>query len=367
MTFQIANKIDFIEDRELQAFVLIEEAGNSLPSFQLTFTTSDESILHLLHEENDLKVSYGKDQNNLLTSILVPLKIESARVGENKRQITCSGLYSALLFLGNSNLFLSSKKSGLEVLKDIASKYFKVIGNVDKSKDSQVWIQHNITDRTFLNNLWLRSDLGDSFPSIGITSDGRFVLKDTLKFLKEDYDWRFVTELKDTTKDILYDPDPVFSFDSSLVNNWTGYGRQKLIYNPEEGTTTYVKELADNFIANNKSVVKREGIEKRFAAIGVVNDNVHPNYHSSYQYNIANLAQLSSLKLTLSFSGEFKDVKVLDKVLYLEDSVNDLTNKSAEYHSGTYIVSKVSRSFSTRVLTTLVQICREAPNKTIKG
>jgi len=365
ISFSIGGKTDFIAQNELANFALIEDAGNSLPTFQLSFVTPDESILDYLHEGNDLNVSFGRNQEELYNSVLTATHVESQRIGENRRQITIAGIYSTLAYLGNSNLLLSDKKSGIEVLIDVASKYFKVESNITKSADKQTWVQPNISDRTFINKLWLHSDLGDSFPAIGITSSGKFIVKDVKKSLNESYVWRFTTIPSDPSKDILYDPDPIFSFDTGLINNWVGYTREKLVYDVESGKTSFVKEIADQTLSNNTSLVKRAGIEKRFAAIGITNDNVHDNYWICYQKNLTSLASFGGMKVTLSFSGQFYPVSVLDRVTYLEDSISPSTSgipSSAQYHSGEYLVSKVSRSISDGTLTTLVQLVREAPN-----
>lgn len=365
LSFSIGDQIDFIAENELFNFALIEDAGNTLPTFQLSFITPNEKILAYLHEGNDLKVSFGRTNSSAIDSLLTPTKVESNRVGENRRQITIAGIYSSLAYLGNSNLFISDKLSAIEVLISVVSKYFKVESNIEKSLDKQHWVQPNQSDRAFVNTLWLRADLGDSFPAVGVTSDGRFIIKDVLKSLNEDYKWRFTTAPTDLKRDILYDTDPVFSFDTGLVNNWVGYSREKLVYDLESGSTSFVKEVAENTLSNVKELVKRKGIEKRFAAIGVTNNNVHDNYWVSYQKNLTNLASFGGMKLTLSFSGEFKPIAVLDRVSYSEDSISPSSTGlpgAAEYHSGEYLVSKVSRSITNRQLTTLVQLVREAPN-----
>lgn len=368
-TFSIGDQNDFIAENELEAFVMIEEAGNSLPTFQLTFISAIDTILSVLHEDNDLLVSYGKSAENMITSRLAITRVESNRVGQNRREITVVGLYSALGFLGNSNLFITEKVSGLEALQTIVKKHFTLKSNIDKSLDAQNWVQPNITDRAFVNKLWLHSDLDNSFPAVGISSDGTFIVKDVLKELAEfknknpNYTWRFTPDPNDVTRDIMYDGDPVFSFDTSLINNWVGYGRQRLVYNTEGGTTSFVRQVAEPAISLTDQMVTRTGINKRFAATGIHNNNVHKNYWPAYQKNVASLAGFSSMKVTISFRNQFYPVKVLDLSMYLEETIEGNSSKSAQYHSGLYFISKVSRSISNRTFTTLVQMTREAPNQ----
>jgi hypothetical protein len=363
LSFTVGKEKDFIAPDELLIFSLIEEAGNALPTFQLSFLTVKDSILYSLNEQNSLNVSYGKTTQNTVTSRLVVTKLESNRVGENRRQITVIGLYAALGYLGTSKQFISDKKSGVAVMKDIVSPYFVPDFNIDSSTDTQNWIQYNISDRKFVNDLWLHADLGDSFPTIGISSDVRFILKDVLKDINKDYKWRFTTRNEDAKRDILYDTDPAFSLDTGLINNWVGYSREKLVYNMEEGSSAFVKEEVEPTLSLANKLVKTADVEKRFASVGVINENVHENYWKSYQKNLASLAQFSSMKLTLSFRDKFVPIRILDLCMYMEEEIEGNADQASEYHSGLYFVTKVSRTIANSTFVTLVQICREAPNK----
>ena len=108
-------------------------------------------------------------------------------------------------------------------------------------------------------------------------------------------------------------------------------------------------------------LVKSKDVAKRYGSVGMLNENTDNNYWLAYQRNLAMLAEFSSLKVTLSFTGRYYPVRILDLCMLTEAPMN--SNESTEFHSGLYIVSKVSRSIANRIHTTVVQLVREAPNK----
>ncbi len=356
--FSVGGLTDFLSEEELISFTLIEKAGNVLPEFELSFVTSNEEIFSHLHEGNTLSVSFGKTKDDMVTAILRPANMDCTRRGQNQRIVTVQGLYNALGYLSSSRLFISDKKSGVEVMNDIVSKYFTPQFNVEKSKDTQRWVSPNRSDKKYVNELWMHSDFGESFPAVGITSDGVFILKDIMKDLKTPYDWRLVTSAKDD-KDLLYHGDPMISVKTGFVNSFVGYGREKVVYNLETGDESAVLERAIPTVAITEHLSKSSDVEKKFAGTGMINDNVHSNYWISYQRNFSQLASFANVTATFVSYGEFSKVRVLDKVMYKDEQ----GRSSAEFNSGLYYVSKVARSISGRQFSTTIALSRESFNK----
>ena len=360
--FSIGNKKDFIDEGDIDLFKIIEEAGNVLPIFQLTFRTKDDTILGLLNEGNDLEITYGPDINNVVQIKLNISKVVSNKVGSDHRRITLTGLYSALEYLTNPNLIISDKKSGVAVLKEIVEKHFESEFNISTSNDSQIWIQNNLPDKLFVNELWFHSYVPNSFIAVGVSTEGKYILKDMKKALASGiHDWKFTPKIVDTVKDIAYDGDHVLEDNSGFINNWFGYGRKKLVYNLEAGTDQTVSEEALSLLSLVGTLPQKSGIVQRLANIGMLNDNVHINYWKAYMANITNLVMFGSVKLSLKFSGVFKPLKILDLIMLKDDQLG-AANQASESYSGLFVVSKVVRSLHDRVFTTTVQCVRESVN-----
>jgi hypothetical protein len=364
--FKIGDRDDFINEEDLHIFKLHEEAGNVLPTFLLSFDTIDDSVMKLIHEGNDLEVSFGRDLNSLQDISLVVTSVAPIRSGDSKRNISVTGLMSKLPYISTDRVSISDSKSGIEVLKEITSRYFNTTNfNITKSIDKMYWVQSSLTDRQFINQLWMHSDVPDSFIACGISSDGNFILKDIKKDLKTKFKWRFTNDQVEKN-DIGFDGDFVINLNSGFINHWVGYPREKLIYDLEAGTESKIMETATPITALTTEISRRADIEKRYAVAGVQNENVHANFWQAYLRNLTNLGVLGSVGLILSFGNRFEKIRVLDQVMFKEDDVATPKGESSEFLSGIYFVSSVTRILQNRQFATTVKIARESFNQ-LKG
>lgn len=364
--FTIGALQDAISEEDLHSFTLIEKAGNVMPEFELIFSTEREDLFSYLHEDNKLDVSFGKDVNSLTTVSLSCAGIECIRQGRQKRTLSITGLLSPPSYLSSSRTLITSSKSAVEVIKDVVSPYFTPVFNISKSSDTQRWIQPNWSDKKFVNEVWLHADLPGSFPAVGISSAGRFILKDIKKDLLTKPKWRFGKDVQNEETDIIYSGDPIFKIKTGFINNFVGYGREKIIYNLEDGDETTILEKAEPIVALTNKMARSAGVEKKFAASGIINDNTHANYWQSYQRNFAYLAAFGNVLTTVHFTNYFADISVLDQVLFKdEDPLKTATSPSSEFNSGIYYVSKVVRNIAGRQFTTTVELCREALNQLV--
>lgn len=361
--FKLGQENDFIREEDLVEFTLIEEAGNILPTWQIAFSTNNESVISSFNETNIFEVSFGKDLNDLVSAPLAVQSIDVFRQGNDKRLINANGVYNALGYLGDSKLTTRPNASAVSIIKQIASNYFNYSKeSISTSNDSQTWIQPSISDRKFVNELWLHSDLGNGIPAIGISSGGDFIIKDLRQEGAKKFKWKFTYNNQD--KDgIIYDGDYVFQDKTSFINTWTGYGRQKYVYDIESGVENEICIRPEPLIALTSKIARSNDVNKRFTKTGMTSDNTHDNYWLSAMQNVMNLAQLSATKITLSFPNKFVDIKVLDQVQFIDDSTKSDGNQASGFNSGVYFVTKVARTVSNRQIATVVEICRDSVNE----
>jgi len=364
LSFNLEDKKDFIKEADLAEFKLIEEAGNLLPTFELNFKSEDETILPLLNEGSDLDVQFGQDRDSLQDIALSVIKVKSQREGLSARNYQVIGILSALPYITDSQLSISTSKSGVEVLKDIVSKNFKTKFNILKSNDKQIWIQPNSSDKKFVNELWMHSFLNNSFIATAISAESKFILKDIKKDLDrsfgKEFDFRFTNTPK-TSTDIPYDRDYILETQTGFLNNWMGYGREKLVYLLETGLDEFILEKPDPILSLTKELARRSGIEKRFAGTEMQNDNTHDKYWEAFLNNLTNLAVIGSVSLTLSFHNLFAPIQLLDLAMFRDDALSE--PGSAEFHSGLYYVSKVTRIVGKKQFITMVKLVRESLNQ----
>lgn len=169
---------DFIEIGDLELFKIVEEAGGYLPIFEMRFTTFDTKVIQAVNEGNILVVSMGVTPENAFSSRFRITNATTYQAGDNKRMIHMLGMYDAREYQNNQKVSISEEKSGIEVIREIASRYFKVKGNVTESQDSQRWIQPTVSDMRHISEIWKHSSLANSFPLIGVGALGTFIIKD---------------------------------------------------------------------------------------------------------------------------------------------------------------------------------------------
>lgn len=366
--FSLSGYEDFIDEGNISNFVIIEEAGNVLPTFQLLFKSNDETMTKLINEGVEIQLQFGKE-NPDLQAVLTPTKIKLGRVGDGYREVNIIGLYSAKKYIIEPRLRISSSVSGVEAISTVVNTYFRTNFNITSSSDSQKWIQYNITDKKFVNDIWLHSYIPNSFILIGITSDGAFILKDmrtiVQNYLSSGPDWKFTANVVDD-KDIPYSGDYTIENNTGFLNYFAGYGKTKLKYNFELGTSESIIPEAFKYLVSSNNLNRSNDIGSRFTGIVGNSDNVHSYYQLAMLNNITNLAILSSLKVIVSFTNVFKTIKILDLVMLKDAAIGTNTvQRSSETTSGLYIITKVSRQLQGRRFMTTVEMCREGLNELI--
>ena len=316
-----------------------------------------------MNETNVFEVSFGKNLDELVSAPLSIQSVDIFRQGNDKRLVNANGVYSALGYLGDSKLSNRPSTSAVAVIKEVASTYFNYSkDSITTSNDSQTWLQPSISDRKFINELWLHSDLGNGIPAIGISSAGEFIVKDIRQEGNKPFKWKF-TYNPTQPNEIEYDGDYIFQDKSSFINTWTGYGRQKFVYDLESGETSEICLKPEPLVALTNKIARNEAVSKRFTKVSMSSSNVHTNYWISAMQNVSNLAQLSANKITLSFPNRFIDLKVLDQVMFSDDNVKSGGNATAGFHTGIYFVTKIARTVSSRQLATVVELCRDSMNE----
>lgn len=361
LSVNLGGNSDFIQVEDLIELSIYEYAGNILPTFELSFRSYDESIFKFLNEGNSISIQIGRTSGESEDVKLFPSSLDTAKDGANARIYKVSGFAASTDYITNHNTQITSMKSAIEVAIATASNSFpKVVSNITKSKDKQKWIQPSISDKQFLNDVILRSDLGSSFPVFAITSTGSFIINDLEKLLEAKFNWK-LTKDKNKDNDIVYDSDVTIESQAGFINNWIGYGKELNVIDSVSGDDIKVFEDPKVIMSMSNTLDKSQTIKKRFGGSRFISDNVSSTYWSAYNHNLQSLANLSKIDNTLSFTDEYYPVKVLDIVMFNEES-NSNDKMSGEEQSGLYIISGVIRTFQAKRMSTVLILNREAFN-----
>lgn len=356
---------EFMEHDDLEILKIVEEAGNVLPTFALSFETYLEEVLSKMNDGAIIKVSMGVDIEHMEDYELSVSKFTSEVIGNATIKISCVGFASKINFITDQPIQITAEKSGVEIAIETASKNFKVDSNITKSKDKMKWIQYSITDKKFVGDCLLHCDLLDSYVASAITASGKYIIRDIKKYVKSlngSYDWKFTKDNDGKDNTIIIEGGLNVTSRSGFINNWTGYKKISNGINIKKSKTTDVfTEDTDVLLSLASELDKAKTITDRFSGTRVLSDNVHETYWECYEKNLKGLASLSRLGIPVSFSNEFKAVEPLQIAMYSQPSTNN-ENEASEYVTGLYIISNVTKTIQANMFNITCILNREALN-----
>lgn len=363
MLFSIGPFNDFILEENLVQLKIIEQAGNVMPMFEMTFKCSSSKMLKYLNETNPLRVQLGVKE----------IKIDTEyRIYHKTINYDSNGWYIITLYclMNVSNYLLSPKRrtfgnelsdgtpiSGLDILLTVANENFSVVEtNIQHSEDYMLRIQPGISNKQFVDELWSTLYLPDSFALTAITMSGKFRCMDMRSLVTTDPVWNFTFKPVSTKKDIEVKKRTVD--DNSGINNYLfGYIRQQEFWN-EDSLEHYVSTTGNETLMSMSSSFNRDDIWLQNTQVAT-NDNMFNEYWECRANNLSNWALFSSINAQCHFEPGWYDVQCLDLVMC---SLQDPNGQPEEAFSGLAMVSAVSRIFKNRQIKTVVSLNREGFN-----
>lgn len=364
MSFSIGPFEDFIQEEDMSMLKLVEGAGNIMPLLEMHFKTSNMQLLGYLNETNVFKVQLGvKDIKYDLE-----FRIKGKHIDMESR-----GNYDVTIraLMNNNNYLITPMRrtfgnvtsddksiSGLEVIMTVAHENFSAIEtNISKSDDCMLRIQHGISNKQFIDEIWETLYTPDTFVLTGITSSGKFKIMDVKALSSTDPKWKFTYKSGEATA---ITPEKSFIEDNSGVNNYLfGYIRQREFWDEDSGEN-YVSTTGNTTYLSMSEHFERDNIWMLNTQMART-DNMYNEYWEARDTNLSNFALFSSINNQFQFSPDWKDIEVLDLV-YIES--NDLNDNPEEAYSGLALVSGVSRIYANKKITTYISLNREGFNQT---
>lgn len=359
--FKLEDNEDFIDYADLKTFSVIEDAGVNLPVFKLIFITRDDTIMKYFNEGSKIEVSMGEKELKMDTIPLVCTSVVSNKMGRDAYLITLVGIFDEIAYIVQPNLYISpSKESALACLKQVAESHFKVDIDPASSEDNQVYIQPNISDKKFILHLLKQSKLSGSAPISGITSEGKFKVRDIKKLASEPYKWKFTKNVEDDTVDVFYESGDTLVSSSGMINSLFGYGRKIYELDYVTGLSSINTDTTTSVFSNASAPSRRGSITERMGQIVPMNENLDFDFYKTPLRNAMYNFTCSQYKKTVRVVDRYIKVEVLDLVMFNE--INTKDERTLEYTSGLYVVTKVVRNISGGFFQTLCDLSRESLN-----
>ena len=363
-----SERIDITPDN-MGKFVLVENAGASLPYIVFSFFTTDENAARYYSNANEIEVKFGTSAETADTFTFRPLDNDKkSETSERGWEVIIGGFIGDYYYMmGKDNQSMGG--TSLSILKQVMSKYSfahlkkDVKTNIEKVNEEVInWRRMDETLCSFVMDTTLHMDIRPSFPLLAIDKYGQMHVNDCMKLIEKPK-WTFVPNTPSGIYELQFINN--FNVDShrALYDLYSGYSKITQVPDITTGKTTYKISDDKPIIASTKKTeTVKAGPRKKTNKIQSA--NVHGTYQEVFEYNTNKLMSMSSQLGLLVLMGYYKDLKATDPV-YVKLPKTDLGELDAL--EGYYIIDSIQTSFdfrgsNPRVVVTNVYITRDNPN-----
>lgn len=277
---------------ELYEIQVIDQVGLQLPEIRIQVRTPDEEKVRLLTKPGFLiELGIGK------TSIEETIKfrafkkiVDDGVQGENNYFITLWGLMDKMDYLRvqrmESYKSEDDKKPSSDVWTEVCGRN-ELVPETEESNDKMNWLQYNISDRRFLEEVTWASYFDNDDPVLAtIRRDSKAIFKPISKL-------KTIKGTLGNTLAATYNANSILmnQFDGFL-STWAGLKRNILVQNMEDGTDSETTLEATQQIVG----VGFDQVE-RFQEREMVNENLHENWWQAVTQNRVLRASLSAITI----------------------------------------------------------------------
>lgn len=359
----IGSHKDFIPEADFDSAMIIEEAGNLLPTCEVVFRLRDMSVLKSINQGNTMLVGIGNYGKLYYGSFMITRRYIIAEAFDHV-DLKLIGILDTVPYLSDTAVKYFKQKKSSECIQAIVSQYFSYKTNFTESpNDTMNWFQSNITDRAMVNKLWLHAKYPDNdVPMVGITAKQEFLHKGIDKTLKEPPWILTFDRTKKGSKIIYYDMKSSVLYNNGVVDAGSGYAKGRIVHNVDVNDTNYnTPQLPVMLASTSKSDSINPG--SRASTISIQNSNMHENWYDTKDFNVRALSKLNSIQAKVGVILEpLNDLSILDHVIFEDLPQEKVSNPAREETSGHWFVSKVCRKIHNRRYVNIITLTRDSIN-----
>lgn len=304
-----------IKNDEVMYLRINDEAGLTLPTLELSLNLKDESkVKEYTQRGFELEIGIGKETINYTATFQVFKKITAEGLtGSNYWILKIWGVLGKLEYLDKQRTetytTTDDPKKSNEVWSEVTGRYGFNPDTLD-FKDKMLWLQYNITDRKFLDELVWHGFYNNNDPCLScIRRDSKAVYKP-------------VSELTKAPKGIISNTDTgdyrsnsfEISQNDGFFSIWGCGERSTPMHTLEEGSDDQTDILKTESSVLVTPQILTSGIReesKRFTESQFINDNVHSNWWRAYEQNRILKSSLNTIQIEFDFM-EYYDLYPLD-------------------------------------------------------
>jgi len=288
--------------------ISIEEATDlSLPICKIRFQTSRwEKVQEYTSTGFKVKIGMGKDSIETSCNMKVFKKDVQTYRGNDHWMVSIWLTYDSMDYYNKHRMNVFNSHSDKLRSSEVVSKVVTDLGftpEVEQSDDKMLWLQYNLSDRKFLEEVVTHGWFGDNKPTMyGARRDGKFIYKPVTSLLTPKFSFGQGDDVDIPTED------QTVANKDGFLTAWLGKERIIPYHNWEKGldkeeTHTPEQHMA-GFVGMDEST--------KYATIGSLNENMHENWYKAEGQNLQGRASLSTATTEVIQHNEYKDIYVLD-------------------------------------------------------
>jgi len=348
------NEEDIYPD-EFRMLSIKESADLSLPIAHLQFTTKDRDKVRRYTDPGYIvKIGIGKNEPDPVAEFIVVTKEVATFLGSDQ------WILDIWLILNSMDYYKTHrtqtydswkiKRSSSEVFSTIARRNGFTVDTAS-SFDRMLWVQHNISDRKFLEEVCSHGWFGSGKPAIvGFRMDGKAIYKPIDLLLKPRGKMGNVDGLEE--KDLKLN-EFTMKVRDGLLSTWVGKERRIPIHNLETEADSVVIGSLQSKIADEAGLFETT----RYAPATFQNDNIHSYWHHAEAQNLQYKASISAMSFGVRLHGEYRDIHVLD--CYQNIWEGSETRAAITELSGKWLATEVTHRIETNHYQTDIRFSRE--------
>lgn len=358
---------NFLNEKDLKHLAIYEYSGNIAPQFEIIFQTAQDTIMEYINEGNFFNIGLGKDSTDEKIIYGVPQSVKSQRQGKDNYIINCKGTIQESIEYNNVQKIRSFRSMNVpDLVFDIVDAH-SIDTIVDIKPDSStqdLWVQHNITDKMFVDEVIKRYYRKGSFLALAIDSEGNFIIKDLDSITDKEPDWIIVYPDSGISGEniIIYDLDSEFVSQSGVTNKWAGITREQYQYDLHKDEFINITDHGVEPLFTGNDFNRNQNYGKRTSNFAFIDECQHKDFVKAIGTSFQSMALFSSHPLKLSYTNQFKNVRPLDLATFLDNPIES-PNNIPDYFSGNYIVESVTTLYADSAFRMYVTLTRESLNK----
>ena len=368
--FDIEGIGDFLGSAgQIHQFAMEEKMGGDVPTFDLTFSTTNFDVISKINEGSIIQCIFGRDMIQWTHSEMTIQAYNQFKQPDTDYWIvSISGMLSyTSKYLAEDGQASFPESTSKDAIIETAAPYFNIIDETHSEMfDEKTWLRMGLTPIKFINETWKHSYMSDeNFLIYGIDFAGNFILIDLKALVAQPIKWILAHFQPAPPNMAAYNPEIKMDSDFGLLNHLQIYKKKGIYHNgnDEEQLLEETPELKPvlftgdfNFLDDQPTTWENPVIADK--------DNEHEMEDYSRYSNMTRSAIQDSVELNIIIENKWQDYQLFDLVEFVPylSKADAALASYTKIIGGTYAITRISRFFGNNRCGIEITISRDGIN-----